>query len=171
MMEGVMLRRIRKLLITRPEQGFTLVELLIVILIVGILAAVAVPLYLGYTKDAKLAEAKALAGSALTALSACVQAKGAGTSCGLTDISGRIGVNTDGSTGDGRWVVGTATTLSVSSGTGAPTFTGTITVAGVTGKDTDAMSVAMFPSATGVALRCNTTSTTPPANASSGEPC
>ena len=48
------------------------------ILIVGILAAVAIPLYLGYTKDAKLAEGKALLGSVMTALQGCVQAKGSG---------------------------------------------------------------------------------------------
>jgi type II secretory pathway pseudopilin PulG len=39
-----------------------------VILIVGILAAVATPLYLGYIKDAKTAEAKAVAGSLWTAV-------------------------------------------------------------------------------------------------------
>ena len=66
---------------TEGEAGFTLVELLIVILIVGILSAVALPLYLGYTRDARLAEAKALAGSALTALSGCVQVKGSGGNC------------------------------------------------------------------------------------------
>ena len=58
----------RSLVEAEAEPGFTLVELLIVILIVGILAAVGVPLYLGYTKDARLAEGKALAGSALTAI-------------------------------------------------------------------------------------------------------
>ena len=156
------------LLGTRREQGFTLIELLIVILIVGILAAVAVPLYLGYTKDARLAEGKALAGSVMTALQGCVQAKGAGT-CAKSEIVNRVGVSAAGKTGDGRWVVNTAD-ITIST-TSPPTFSGTISVTGVAGKDTDALSMAMFTSSTGVVLRCNTTSLTTPASSAAGEPC
>src|SRR6266852_9351112 len=90
------------------EAGFTLVELLIVILIVGILSAVALPLYLGYTRDARLAEGKALAGSAMTSLSGCVQTKGQGGSCVVADVAQRIGLDASSRTYDGRWEIATA---------------------------------------------------------------
>ena len=48
-------------------KGFTLVELIIVIVIVGILSIVAVPVYKGYTKKAMGTEAKSLIGSIATA--------------------------------------------------------------------------------------------------------
>ena len=49
------------------RKGFTLVELVIVIVIVGILSIVAVPIYRGYTRKAMGTEAKSLLGSIQTA--------------------------------------------------------------------------------------------------------
>ena len=165
-----MFTNVRKMLAgTEREAGFTLVELLIVILIVGILSAVALPLYLGYTKDARLVEAKALGGSVLTALSGCVQVKGAGTSCVRSEILNRVGLDAAGSTYDGRWVVATAQ-MSVSTAT-PPVMDGTITVSGVAGKNTDLTALAFFANASGVTLKCNTTSTAPPATSADGEAC
>jgi len=47
----------------KSTKGFTLVELVIVIVIVGILSVVAVPVYKGYTKKAIATEGKALLGA------------------------------------------------------------------------------------------------------------
>jgi len=52
----------------RNEKGFTLVELMIVIVIVGILAAVAVPIYTANIKKAKMSECDAALGTVRTAL-------------------------------------------------------------------------------------------------------
>ncbi|MBL7067209.1 MAG: prepilin-type N-terminal cleavage/methylation domain-containing protein [Candidatus Marinimicrobia bacterium] len=52
----------------KNQKGFTLVELMIVIVIVGILAAVAVPIYTANIKKAKMSECDAALGTIRTAL-------------------------------------------------------------------------------------------------------
>jgi len=60
----------------KSRKGFTLIELMVVILIVGILAAVAVPLMRGRIDSAKWSEGKAIMGTIATALRAHLAEKG-----------------------------------------------------------------------------------------------
>jgi type IV pilus assembly protein PilA len=60
----------------RVQQGFTLIELMIVVAIIGILAAVALPQYRTYTTRAKAANAITVADGFKTAVALCIQEKG-----------------------------------------------------------------------------------------------
>src|SRR5512134_200850 len=74
----------------RMQQGFTLIELMIVVAIVGILAAIALPAYQDYTVRARVSEALASAGACKTQITEYQQARAAlptGAAAGCSDVA------------------------------------------------------------------------------------
>ena len=70
------------------QKGFTLIELMIVVAIIGILAAVALPAYQDYTTRAKMSEVIGFASSAKTAVTECIQNNNDATNCNSNSLVG-----------------------------------------------------------------------------------
>ncbi|WP_017221749.1 pilin [Moritella dasanensis] len=114
------------------QQGFTLIELMIVVAIVAILAGVGMPAYQNYSKRAEFAEVIAATGPIKTAVELCAQMQGltddASNTFKANDASkcgkaGEKGIPADDGTGYGK-VDSTAYAVTASGATITATATG-----------------------------------------------
>ena len=109
------------------QKGFTLIELMIVVAIIGILAAIALPAYSDYTKRAKVSEIILAASSARTTIAEVVAAGNLTTMPTTVAVQSSVSKYVD----SVAYAAGVITATASAGGTGDATIDGqTITLTG-----------------------------------------
>ena len=146
----------------RVQQGFTLIELMIVVAIIGILAAVALPAYQDYTVKAKVSEVILAASTCRTSISEAVQ-----TAPTLPATTAVNPWGCESTSATSKYVASVATTgagiVTVTTQNLGGTATGSIQLKGCSNSNATTFSDCTFPTAGGSVIQmwlCGPTATT-----------